>query len=92
MLTNQRVFHAALCSSNQTMLLFCNVELAFYLAQWEEYHTGTLNWSNGWFGVTESQLTQMLLFCMTGIFGLKASSLFCWFVREFAAWNAFDPH
>jgi hypothetical protein len=55
----------------QTMLLFCNIELAFYLAQWEEYHTGTLNWSNGWFGVTESQLTQMLLFVLTGIFGVE---------------------
>jgi hypothetical protein len=53
------------------MLLFCNIELAFYLAQWEEYHTGTLNWSNGWFGVTESQLTQMLLFVMTGVFGVE---------------------
>jgi hypothetical protein len=53
------------------MLLFCNIELAFYLAQWEEYHTGTLNWSNGWFGVTESQLTQMLLFVLTGVFGVE---------------------
>ncbi|GMH86381.1 hypothetical protein TrST_g5551 [Triparma strigata] len=31
----------------------------FFLAQWEEYHTGTLNTNNGYFGLTEGQLAQI---------------------------------
>lgn len=51
------------------MTIFCIVEGVFYMAQWEEYHTGTLQWSNGYMGVTESQLIQMGLFVVTGCFG-----------------------
>ncbi|CAM9870557.1 unnamed protein product [Pylaiella littoralis] len=51
------------------MVIFCIVEGVFYMAQWEEYHTGTLNWSNGYMGVTESQLVQMGLFVVTACFG-----------------------
>lgn len=56
----------------EAMVLFCQVEGVFYMAQWEEYHTGTLNWSNGYMGVTESQLIQMGLFVITACFGEKA--------------------
>jgi hypothetical protein len=56
------------------MLLFNNIELTFYLAQWEEYHTGTLNWSNGYFGVTESQFAQMIIFLMSAAFGVEVSA------------------
>lgn len=55
------------------MIIFCIVEGVFYMAQWEEYHTGTLNWSNGYMGVTESQLIQMGLFVVTACFGEE-----CW--------------
>ena len=51
------------------MTIFCIVEGVFYMAQWEEYHTGTLQWSNGYMGVTESQLIQMGLFVVTACFG-----------------------
>ncbi|CAM9893218.1 unnamed protein product [Ectocarpus sp. 6 AP-2014] len=51
------------------MILFCIVEGVFYMAQWEEYHTGTLNWSNGYMGVTESQVIQMGLFVVSAFFG-----------------------
>ncbi|CAM9693784.1 unnamed protein product [Chrysoparadoxa australica] len=57
-----------LTSSVRVMVLFCNTEVAFYLAQWEEYHTGMLLWSNGYFGVTESQFSQMWLYIMSGLF------------------------
>ncbi len=56
----------------EAMILFCQVEGVFYMAQWEEYHTGTLNWSNGYMGVTESQLIQMGLFVITACFGEEA--------------------
>lgn len=39
------------------------------MAQWEEYHTGTLNWSNGYVGVTESQFVQMTLFLVSALLG-----------------------
>lgn len=51
------------------MIIFCIVEGVFYMAQWEEYHTGTLQWSNGYIGVTESQLIQMGLFVVTACVG-----------------------
>lgn len=53
------------------MTIFCIVEGVFYMAQWEEYHTGTLQWSNGYMGVTESQLIQMGLFVVTACFGKR---------------------
>lgn len=51
------------------MVIFYIVEGVFYMAQWEEYHTGTLNWSNGYVGVTESQFLQMGLFLGSACFG-----------------------
>ncbi|CAN0027755.1 unnamed protein product [Choristocarpus tenellus] len=56
-------------SSWKTMLVFCMIEGVFYFAQWEEYHTGTLNWSNGLFGVTESQYLQMFILLAAAAFG-----------------------
>lgn len=32
------------------------MSLMFFVAQWEEYHTGVLNVSNGYFGISEGQL------------------------------------
>lgn len=55
--------------TSYAMTIFSVVEGVFYMAQWEEYHTGTLNWSNGWVGVTESQLFQMGLFLASALFG-----------------------
>eukprot|EP00903_Cladosiphon_okamuranus_P014879 g13778.t1 len=55
--------------TGNVMTIFCIVEGVFYMAQWEEYHTGTLQWSNGYMGVTESQLIQMGVFVVTACFG-----------------------
>ncbi|KAL6073945.1 Cholinephosphotransferase 1 [Balamuthia mandrillaris] len=40
---------------------------AFFMAQWEQYHTGTLNL--GYIGVTEAQLLTMGIFVATAILG-----------------------
>jgi ethanolaminephosphotransferase len=41
----------------------------FFLAQWEEYHTGVLNINNGYFGLTEGQLAQMAMMLSVAILG-----------------------
>jgi hypothetical protein len=41
--------------------------VAFYLAQWEEYHTGTLEL--GYFNVTEAQLLLMIVHLVTFFMG-----------------------
>ncbi|CAN0260373.1 unnamed protein product, partial [Discosporangium mesarthrocarpum] len=56
-------------STWMTTLIFTSVEAVFYAAQWEEYHTGTLNWSNGLFGVTETQYLQIGVLLITALFG-----------------------
>merc|ERR1719215_1898635 len=40
---------------------------SFFLAQWEEYHTGTLSAANDYYGVTEAQFTVMLVHIITAI-------------------------
>lgn len=59
------------------MMIFYIVEGVFYMAQWEEYHTGTLNWSNGYVGVTESQFLQMGLFLGSACFGARVLRFWC---------------
>ena len=63
------------------MVIFYVVEGVFYMAQWEEYHTGTLNWSNGFVGVTESQFLQMGLFLGAAVFGA------CFVAEKTGKWN-----
>jgi hypothetical protein len=33
----------------------------FFLAQWEEYHTGELNTNNGYIGLSEGQFAQFAM-------------------------------
>ncbi|OQR96725.1 CDP-alcohol phosphatidyltransferase [Thraustotheca clavata] len=47
----------------------CSVSVSFYLAQWEEYHTGTMSCGNGYFGVTEGQLVLVFVHVWTAVFG-----------------------
>ncbi|OQR84770.1 CDP-alcohol phosphatidyltransferase [Achlya hypogyna] len=47
----------------------CTVSVAFYLAQWEEYHTGTMSCGNGYFGVTEGQLVLVFVHLWTAAVG-----------------------
>ncbi|KAF1788898.1 Vacuolar protein sorting-associated protein 13, C-terminal [Phytophthora cactorum] len=46
-----------------------SVSIAFYLAQWEEYHTGVMSCGNGFFGVTEGQLTLVAVHLVAAFFG-----------------------
>lgn len=48
-----------------TMLNF-NV---FFLAQWEEYHTGELKTNNGFVGLTEGQFAQFAMMLSVAVFG-----------------------
>ncbi|TDH73069.1 uncharacterized protein CCR75_009054 [Bremia lactucae] len=50
-------------------LALSSVSIAFYLAQWEEYHTGVMSCGNGYFGVTEGQLTLMAVHLAAALFG-----------------------
>jgi ethanolaminephosphotransferase len=46
-----------------------SVSTTFYLAQWEEYHTGVMSCGNGFYGVTEGQLTLVAIHVVTALFG-----------------------
>lgn len=50
-------------------LALSSVSIAFYLAQWEEYHTGVMSCGNGYFGVTEGQLTLVAVHLAAAFFG-----------------------
>lgn len=51
-------------------MLAC-VQITFYLAQWEEYHTGTMSCGNGYFGVTEGQFVLMLIHLVSAMWGIR---------------------
>jgi len=46
-----------------------NVILPFYMAQWEEYHTGTL--VLGYINVTEAQIVSIIVFMVSATFGAR---------------------
>ncbi|CEG40626.1 cdp-alcohol phosphatidyltransferase [Plasmopara halstedii] len=63
---------AATCQAGAGLrpyLALSSVSIAFYLAQWEEYHTGVMSCGNGYFGVTEGQLTLVAVHLSAAIFG-----------------------
>lgn len=47
------------------------VGFTFFLAQWEEYHTGTMSCGNGYFGVTEGQFVLIGIHFTTAMYGLE---------------------
>ncbi|OQR93540.1 CDP-alcohol phosphatidyltransferase [Achlya hypogyna] len=51
------------------MTLLSSTSIIFFLAQWEEYHTGTLRCGNGYVGVTEGLLLLVGLQLITAAFG-----------------------
>ncbi|EQC26541.1 hypothetical protein SDRG_15633 [Saprolegnia diclina VS20] len=51
------------------LLLLSSTSVVFFLAQWEEYHTGTLRCGNGYVGVTEGLLLLMALHVVTAFCG-----------------------
>ncbi|KAF0695090.1 Aste57867_14075 [Aphanomyces stellatus] len=59
-------------SSGNTLFSFAGltgVSVNFFFAQWDEYHTGTMSCGNGYYGVTEGQLTLIFCLIITGLFG-----------------------
>lgn len=58
------------CGSTMVSLVMVGaVGTTFYLAQWEEYYTGTLSCGNGVFGVTEGQWVLVVIHLLTAGFG-----------------------
>jgi ethanolaminephosphotransferase len=53
----------------RALIVLSSVSTTFYLAQWEEYHTGVMSCGNGWYGVTEGQLSLVMIHIMTAIIG-----------------------
>lgn len=49
-----------------------NIFFAFFMGQWEEYHTGLMNTNNGYVGITEGQAVQMLILLVTAALGGEA--------------------
>uniref|UniRef100_M4BV39 Aminoalcoholphosphotransferase n=1 Tax=Hyaloperonospora arabidopsidis (strain Emoy2) TaxID=559515 RepID=M4BV39_HYAAE len=63
---------AATCQAGPGLLAYIalsSVCITFYLAQWQEYHTGVMNCGNGFFGVTEGQLTLVAVHLAAAFFG-----------------------
>lgn len=48
------IFGLVMMSSQWALLIQCSLQFTFYMAQWEEYHTGILQHSVGNVGVTET--------------------------------------
>ncbi|EWM27687.1 cdp-ethanolamine:dag ethanolamine phosphotransferase [Nannochloropsis gaditana] len=46
-----------------------NIFFAFFMGQWEEYHTGLMMTNNGYIGVTEGQIVQIIILLVTATFG-----------------------
>jgi ethanolaminephosphotransferase len=53
----------------QAYVALSSVCVTFYLAQWEEYHTGVMSCGNGFYGVTEGQLTLVAVHLVTAALG-----------------------
>lgn len=53
----------------RAFIVLSSVSTTFYLAQWEEYHTGVMTCGNGWYGVTEGQLSLVLFHILAAVFG-----------------------
>lgn len=49
-----------------------NIFFAFFMGQWEEYHTGLMNTNNGYVGITEGQIVQMAILLVTAAHGAEA--------------------
>lgn len=54
---------------DQIFLLFVVTQLAFWVSNWAEHHTGVLRTKVGQFGVTEGLYSLFFIHILTGIFG-----------------------
>jgi len=55
--------------SLETMLFLFSVQLPFFIAQWQEYHTHIMVHAMGWVGVTEAQFFTISIHLLSGLFG-----------------------
>ncbi|KAF0755265.1 hypothetical protein AaE_005032 [Aphanomyces astaci] len=56
-------------NSTYTFAGLSSVSVNFFAAQWDEYHTGTMSCGNGYYGVTEGQLTLIVCLLLTAAVG-----------------------
>ncbi|ETW05923.1 hypothetical protein H310_03563 [Aphanomyces invadans] len=56
-------------NSTYTFAGLSSVSINFFFAQWDEYHTGTMSCGNGYYGVTEGQLTLIGCLLLTAAVG-----------------------
>jgi len=93
-LTTYFVVYSTLAAAQVGMsaLTLAGVVAAFVvwvMGHWEEYHTGTMFYGTGWYGLTESLYTIALIQLLTGLFGasLWTAPLWSWPGLR-AAWPA----
>ncbi|RHZ31502.1 hypothetical protein DYB37_013190, partial [Aphanomyces astaci] len=58
-------------NSTYTFAGLSSVSVNFFAAQWDEYHTGTMSCGNGYYGVTEGQLTLIVCLLLTAAVALR---------------------
>lgn len=51
------------------LVILFNIFFAFFMGQWEEYHTGLMMLNNGYVGVTEGQVVQIAILLVTATLG-----------------------
>lgn len=51
------------------LTILFNIFFAFFMGQWEEYHTGLMMTNNGYVGITEGQVVQMAILLITAVLG-----------------------
>ncbi len=52
-----------------TLTILFNIFFAFFMGQWEEYHTGLMMTNNGYVGITEGQVVNMAILLATAAWG-----------------------
>jgi phosphatidylglycerophosphate synthase len=60
---------AAKLDGVEVFALFITTQSAMYFSNWSEYNTGVLKTNVGQFGVTEAELSALIVHLLTGIFG-----------------------
>lgn len=64
--------HARAYTRRLMLDILFNIFFAFFMGQWEEYHTGLMNTNNGYVGITEGQGVQILILLVTAGLGGEA--------------------
>jgi len=88
-ITLQLVSCLRLGGSMTALLFVCSVQVPFFLAQWEEYHTHSIRTNLGWFGALHFCFHPcFLVVCLFVCCLVDAGSLLrCWFSARLAGAN-----